>query len=91
MDKANDLGSYARFWAGQGKNLDSALEAAKKCVELSSESPSNWDALSQVYLKQGNFDGALKAAQKAVDLAEEAQKAFFKNRLAAVEKQKAGK
>jgi hypothetical protein len=47
--------------------------------------------LIQVYLKQGNLDEALKAAQKAVDLAEEAQKPFFKNRLATIEKQKAGK
>ncbi len=91
MDKANVLSGYARFWAGQGKNLDSAFVAARKSVELSPDEPFGWDVLSQVYLKQGNFDEALKAAQKALELAEEAQKPFFKNRLAAVEKQKAGK
>ena len=91
MDKANVLSGYARFWAGQGKNLDSALVAARKCLELSPDEAFNWDVLSQVYLKQVNYDEALKAAQKALDLAEENQKAFFKNRLAAVEKVKAGK
>jgi tetratricopeptide (TPR) repeat protein len=90
MDKANVLSGYARFWAGQGKNLDSALAAARKCVELSPEDPYGWDVVSQVYLKQKNYDDALKAAQKALDLAEEARKPFFKNRIAAIEKAKAG-
>jgi tetratricopeptide (TPR) repeat protein len=31
---ANALSSYASFWSGQGKNLDGALAAAKKAVEL---------------------------------------------------------
>jgi len=91
MDKANDLGIYARFWAGQGKNLDSSLAAAKKCLELSLESAFNWDVLRQVYLKPQNYEEALKESQKAPDPAEESRKAYFKNRPAAIEKEKAGK
>lgn len=74
IDKSSTLVSYARFWANLGKNLESALEAAKKSVELS-PSAYNWDTLSRVYEKSNNYGEALKAQEKAVELAgEQAQR-----------------
>ncbi len=74
MDKSSTLGSYARFWAGLGKNLESALKAAKKSVDLAPDAY-NWDILSRVYEKLNNYDKALKAQEKAVELAgEQAQR-----------------
>ena len=68
MDKASTLGSYARFWANLGKNLENALEVAKKSVELAPDAY-NWDTLSRVYEKSNNYGEALKAQEKAVELA----------------------
>ncbi len=89
MDNASTLSSYGRFWAGQGQNLDSALAAAKKSVELSPDEAFSWDVLGQVYLKLKKYDEAIEAAKKALDLAEEPQKTYFKGRLDAAEKEKA--
>jgi tetratricopeptide (TPR) repeat protein len=68
MDKSSTLYSYARFWANLGKNLESALEAAKKSVELDPDAYT-WDTLSRVYEKLNNYGEALKAQEKAVELA----------------------
>ncbi len=89
MDKASTLSSYGRFWANQGQNLDSALDAAKKSVALSPDEAYNWDVLGQVYLKMKKYDEAIEAEKKAMDLAEGPQKTYFKNRLDAAEKEKA--
>ena len=77
LDKASDLNSYAWFWAGQGNNLESALESAKKSVELSQESSHYWDTLSFVYSKLNRNEDALKAAETALKLAEEAKETYF--------------
>ena len=61
------LGSYASYWNRQGKNLDSALEAAKRAVELSPDYY-NYYVLGQVLFKTKNYPEALKAAEKAVEL-----------------------
>jgi len=84
-DKSNNLASYARFWTNQGKNLASALEAAKRSVELSSEAYT-WDALSQVYLKLKNYPEALKAAEKAADLAEGPYAEAYKKKIETIKK-----
>jgi len=63
------LGRYAQFWSGQGQNLESALEAAKKAIALTPNSYSPWNTMGQIYLKQKNYDEALKAAEKALSLA----------------------
>jgi tetratricopeptide (TPR) repeat protein len=68
---ASTLTSYAAFWARQGKNLDSALAAAKKAVELKPGTLYFWTNLSDVYLKMKNYPEALKAAEKALALAED--------------------
>lgn len=90
MDKPNILSSYAYFWSGQDKNLESALEAAKKGVELSPSS-STCSALSQVYQKMKKYDEALKAAEKALELAPERSKEFYKKRVEQIKKAMAEK
>jgi cytochrome c-type biogenesis protein CcmH/NrfG len=54
---------------GQGKNLESALEAAKKSVALTPGAYTGWNNLSQVNLKLKKYDDALKAAEKALEIA----------------------
>jgi len=69
-DSADELNTYAWFWAGQEKNLDSALDAAKKSIELE-EAYYNWDTLATVYQRMKNYPEALKAAEKAYELADD--------------------
>jgi len=85
VDQPSDLSRYARFWANQGKNLESALEAAKKAVELY-PSDSTWDTVSRVYTKLKKYSEALEAAEKAVELADEGVKARYENRLKQIKK-----
>ncbi len=61
------LASYASFWNRQGTNLESALAAAKRAVELTSDYYNNF-TLAQVLFKLKNYPEALKAAEKAVEL-----------------------
>jgi len=61
------LGSYASFWNRQGKNLESALEAAAKSVELSSDYYNNF-TLANVLVKLKRYEEALAPAEKAVEL-----------------------
>jgi len=87
MDNSNTLYSYARFWADQEKNLNSALEAAKKSVELA-PAPFKWDALSLVNLKLKRYDEALEAAKKAVETAGD-QAARYEKRIKEIEEARA--
>lgn len=85
-DDANILFSYARFWANQGKNLESALETSKKSIELA-EQPYSWDTLALVYMKLKRYDEALKAAEKAVELSDERSKARYQNTIKQIKKE----
>jgi tetratricopeptide (TPR) repeat protein len=76
-DKSDDLNSYAWFWANQEKNLESALEAAKKSVELA-PSQYNWDTLGLVCFKLKRYEEALKAEEKAIELAGKRVEAYEK-------------
>jgi tetratricopeptide (TPR) repeat protein len=67
-DDPSALSSYASFWNRQGKNLDSAVAAAERSVELKPEYY-NCFLLGQVLFKMKKYDEALKAAEKAVELA----------------------
>jgi tetratricopeptide (TPR) repeat protein len=69
IDKPGVAAGYASFWARQNKNLASALEAAKKAVELTPDNFSIWNTLSQINLNLKKYDDALKAAEKAVETA----------------------
>jgi len=66
-DDQSALASYASFWNRQGKNLDSALGAAKRSVELTSDYFNNF-TLAQILFKLKDYPEALKAAEKAVEL-----------------------
>jgi tetratricopeptide (TPR) repeat protein len=69
LDKARAVSAYASFWAGQNNNLESALAAAKKAVELTPDAYAGWNILSQINLKLKKYEEALKAAEKAVETA----------------------
>jgi hypothetical protein len=64
----NELSSYTGFWSRQGTNLDSALAAARRVVELSSGDHGN-SYVAQVLFKMKNYPEALAAAEKALELA----------------------
>jgi len=86
---ANAVYGYASFWSGQGKNLESALEAAKKAVELRPKANYFWSTLSDVYLKLKNYPEALQAAEKAVELTEGPYQARMKQKVEAIKKAQA--
>jgi tetratricopeptide (TPR) repeat protein len=75
------LYSYAGFWARQGKNLDDALAAAKKSVELMPGAYYFWNTLSLVHEKMKNTAEAIKAKEKAIELAPDAAKENLKKDL----------
>jgi len=77
---ATALYQYAGFWARQEKNLDDALVAAKKALEIM---PTYYiyNTLSTVYQKMKNMPEAIKAAEKALELAPEQAKTFYKQNL----------
>ncbi len=84
QDNPSTLSSYGRFWAGQKKNLDSALEAAKKATTLADQFPSQsyiWDSLAAVYLAAGKPEEALKAEEKALSLDEGFNTEFYQTQL----------
>jgi tetratricopeptide (TPR) repeat protein len=56
---------YARFWAEEGKNLESALDAAKNAVKLKDNFSTNF-ALSTVYLRLEDYENALEAINIAI-------------------------
>jgi tetratricopeptide (TPR) repeat protein len=66
---AATLRGYATFWASLDKNLDSALEAARKGAELAPGDYRSWTTLGNVYLKLKNAAEAVKAAEKALQVA----------------------
>lgn len=78
MTDADALTSYASFWARQGKNLDSALAAAKKAVELKPAQYYLWAGLGDLLGKTGHKAEAVKAYQKAVELAPDQVKPMYK-------------
>jgi len=84
---ANSLYGYARFWTMQGKNLDSALKAAERSVELKPDVFYCWSTLSDVQLKLKNYPAALKAAEKAYELAEDYAKQGMKAKLDRIKKE----
>ncbi|HOW84944.1 MAG TPA: hypothetical protein P5119_06270 [Candidatus Aminicenantes bacterium] len=66
-DDQGALASYAGFWNRQGTNLESALAAARRSVELTSDYSNNF-ILAQLLFKLKDYPEALKAAEKAVEL-----------------------
>jgi tetratricopeptide (TPR) repeat protein len=61
------LASYASFWNRQNANLDSALEASRKAVALTSDYYNNY-LLANILFKLKKYGEALKPAERAVEL-----------------------
>lgn len=80
QDDSSVLNSYAMFWAQQGKNLESALKAAEKSIELQG-AYYNWDTLATVYQKMDKLEEALKAVVKAHELADDQIKARYESKI----------
>jgi predicted negative regulator of RcsB-dependent stress response len=78
MADASALYSYSSFWARQGKNLDSALAAAKKAVALKPAQYYQWANLGELLGKTGDKAEAIKAYQKAIELAPDQVKPMYK-------------
>jgi predicted Zn-dependent protease len=81
-----DANSYASFWLRAGKNLESALAAAKASVEIEPKAYFYWSTLSDIYAKTGDKAQAIKAAETAVSLAEGRAKEAMQRKLAALSK-----
>jgi tetratricopeptide (TPR) repeat protein len=88
---ASALNSYAWFWQGLGKNLPSALAAAKKAVELKPGQYYIWDTLGAVYGKMKNTAEAVKAMEKAIELAPDSVKESYKKNLEKIKAEAAKK
>jgi tetratricopeptide (TPR) repeat protein len=66
IDDADALYRYARFWGAIRENLDSALDAAKRSLDMDPDA-FKWDTLALVYQNMKKYDEALIAAKKAVE------------------------
>lgn len=60
------LSDYAWYCAGEGIELDTALKAAQKAVELKPAESDNVATLAEVYFKMGRKGDAVKAIDKAI-------------------------
>ena len=76
-----ELRAYIYFWTQQGKNLDGALTAGLRTVELRPRAYYHWSALADLYAKMGNQAEALKSAEKAVAFASPATKPAMQKNL----------
>jgi len=65
---ADALNAYAWFWALKVENLDDALLAGQKAVEIDPENNNIWDTLSMVYWKMKRYEEAIKAEEKALEI-----------------------
>jgi len=74
--KGLGLTLYMNFWMNRDKNLESALDAAKRSVELMPGNFMVWNWMSRIYLKRKNYPEALKTAEKALSAAPQDGKAL---------------
>jgi tetratricopeptide (TPR) repeat protein len=86
-DEPGELRSYIYFWTQQGKNLDGALAAGMRTVELRPRAYYHWSALADLYAKMGNHAEALKAAEKAVEFSSPAAKPAMQKNLEKIKAQ----
>jgi Flp pilus assembly protein TadD len=66
-----------------GRNLDGALEHARKAVELAPDNAGYIDTLAEVYFQRGDKDKAVAAQRKAVEL--DPKKSYNRKKLARIE------
>jgi thioredoxin-like negative regulator of GroEL len=86
-DEPGELRSYIYFWTQQGKNLDGALAAGLRTVELRPRAYYHWSALADLFLKKGDKAKALDAAGKAVEFASPAAKPAMQKNLEKIKAQ----
>jgi len=75
------LEGYVVFWGTQGKNLDDALAAGRRLVEIKPIGYYGWYAMSVVLLARKDYDGALEAAEKTVELADDVFKDYYRKNI----------
>jgi len=90
-DKPGELRSYIYFWTQQGKNLDGALAAGLRAIELRPRAYYHWTALADLYAKMGKMPQALEAAGKAVEFSSPAAKPAMQKKLEALKARAAEK
>jgi tetratricopeptide (TPR) repeat protein len=81
------ISAYGSFWSRQGKNLEDALAATQKAVELKPSVYYLWTRLSGVQNILGNSAEAVKAMERAMELAPDSVKDYYAKE---IEKLKAG-
>ena len=69
QQNARALHEYARFWADQGCNLASALEAVQKALNLVNRHQ-YWDTLASVNWKVGQHEEAIEAQKRSIALSQ---------------------
>jgi tetratricopeptide (TPR) repeat protein len=79
--QAGPLYGYSRFWLGQDRNLESALAAARRMIELDQGYWFYWDTLAGLEAKAKNFGAAVKAGEKAVELADDETKPSIRKKV----------
>jgi tetratricopeptide (TPR) repeat protein len=72
-DKTDALYPYAWYWNQHGTNLESALEAIGRVIEIQ-PGLAYFDLQAQILLKLKRYDQALKSAERALALAQESAK-----------------
>lgn len=72
-DRTDALYPYAWYWNGQGKNLESALEAITRAIEIQ-PGLTYFDIQAQILLKLKRYEQALASAERALALAKESAK-----------------
>jgi len=73
FDRPDALYPYAWYWNRQGTNLESALEAIGRVIEIQ-PGLTYFDIQAQILLKLRRYNEALKAAERALALAQESAK-----------------
>jgi len=77
-DNPVKLFAYAYYWANKKKNLESALVAAERAVELE-ESGIHLDTRAVVLMRLGRYDEAIKTVERAIEI--EGNQERYLNRL----------
>jgi tetratricopeptide (TPR) repeat protein len=72
-DRTEALYPYAWYWNGQGTNLESALEAIDRVIEIQ-PGLTYFDIRAQILLKLKRYEEALASAERALALARESAK-----------------
>ncbi len=90
-DQAGDLARYISFWTTRGENLEHALAAARRVVEIDSTKAEYWNVLATAFWKSKDYDAAIKAEEEAIRLAKSPYQTMYKRRLDLIKKERDAK